>query len=175
MICPARVRALALVAPLGLWRDDAPTADTLILPPADLAQVLWADPAGEPARRWSALPEDHEANVAAQIDGIQRRAAAARLLWPLPDKGLRKRLHRLRAPTLLLWGDADRANPPAYVESWRGLVPGACVVMLRGGHMLTWEAPEALADTITDFLATADRPGPPEGPGSFLAADHTRR
>ncbi|MBI2158521.1 MAG: alpha/beta hydrolase [Candidatus Rokubacteria bacterium] len=149
---PRRVAGLVLVSPLGLWRDDAPPADVAILPAEDLPGVLWADPGSAVAREWAALPETEEENVAAQIESIQRRAAMAKFVWPIPDKGLTKRLHRVAAPTLLLWGEADRANPVVYAEEWQRRVKGAALRLLPGGHMLVHEAPDASAAAVREFL-----------------------
>src|SRR5882724_2829267 len=109
-----RAAKLVLISPLGLWRDDAPSEDLLILPHEDLPAVLFRDPASEVARGWATLPAGEEQNIAAQIESIQRRAAMAKFVWPIPDRGLKKRLHRITAPTLVLWGEADRANPLVY-------------------------------------------------------------
>ena len=151
-VFPRRARTLALVSPLGLWRDDAPSEDLLILPPEELVPALWRDPASEAARQWAELPETDDANVAAQIESIARRSAMAKFVWPLPDKGLRKRLHRITAPTLLLWGDADRANPVVYAEEWQRRIKGAAVKVLPGGHMLIHESPAAAAAAMQEFL-----------------------
>lgn len=152
-VFPGRARRLVLVSPLGLWRDDAPSADLLILPAEDLPAVLWQDPASPVARRWAEPPASPEAAAAAQIASITRRAAIARFVWPIPDKGLRKRLHRVTAPTLLLWGDADRANPVLYAEEWQRQIKGAAVKLLPGGHMLLHESPDAAATAVEEFLA----------------------
>ena len=149
---PRRAAGLVLVSPLGLWRDDAPPADVVILPAEDLPPVLWRDPESAAARAWAALPASEEENVAAQIEGIQRRAAMAKFVWPIPDKGLTKRLHRVAAPTLLLWGDADRANPVVYAEEWQRRVKGAALRLSPGGHMLLHEAPEAASAVVSEFL-----------------------
>ena len=74
-VFPARARRLVLASPLGLWRDDAPQADIVTLPAEELPPVLWRDPESETARRWIELPADEAANVAAQIESTQRRAA----------------------------------------------------------------------------------------------------
>jgi pimeloyl-ACP methyl ester carboxylesterase len=152
-VFPERAARLVLVAPLGLWRDDAPTADVAILPADELPPVLWRNPASEVARRWIDLPASEADNVAAQIESIQRRAAMSKFVWPIPDKGLRKRLHRIVAPTLLLWGDADRANPVVYAEEWQRRIKGAAVRLLPGGHMAIHEAPDVAAAAIEEFLA----------------------
>ena len=149
---PRRAAGLVLVSPLGLWRDDAPPADVVILPAENLPGVLWRDPESAAARAWAALPASEEENVAAQIEGIQRRAAMAKFVWPIPDKGLTKRLHRVAAPTLLLWGEADRANPVVYAEEWQRRVKGAALRLLPGGHMLVHEAPDVSAAAVREFL-----------------------
>ncbi len=151
-VFPRRARGLVLVSPLGLWRDDAPVADVVILPPDDLMSVLWADPESEAARRWSTLPENDADNVATQIESVQRRAAMAKFVWPIPDKGIRKRLHRISAPTLVLWGDADRVNPLPYAEEWQRRIKGAALSVLPGGHMVIHEAPDAAASAVEEFL-----------------------
>ncbi len=151
-VFPARADRLVLVSPLGLWRDDAPSADVLILPEEELTAALWRDPASPAAHAWATLPESDEENVAAQIESIQRRSAMAKFVWPIPDKGLRRRLHRVAAPTLLLWGDADRANPVVYAEEWQRRIKGAAVKILPGGHMLPYESPDAVAAAVEQFL-----------------------
>ena len=149
---PSRAARLVLVSPLGLWLDQAPVADVVILPREDLPAVLWKDPESEVARRWAALPESEEEQVAAHIESIQRLAAMARFVWPIPDKGIRKRLHRIAAPTLLLWGDADLVNPIAYGEEWHRRIKGSEVRILDGGHMVLFEAPDAAAAAVASFL-----------------------
>jgi pimeloyl-ACP methyl ester carboxylesterase len=92
--------------------------------------------------------------VAAQIEQIQRLSAMGKFVWPIPDKGLKRRLHRLSAPTLILWGKADRANPPAYAEEFARLIRAAAVHVLPGGHMLHLESPDAVADAAAHFLSS---------------------
>jgi pimeloyl-ACP methyl ester carboxylesterase len=151
-VFPRRVRKLALVSPLGLWLDAAPNADLLILPVEDLVQALWADPDSEAARAWLRSPDVDPDNVPAYAASLQRRSAMARFVWPIPDKGLRKRLHRVAAPTLLLWGDGDRANPLPYADEWQRRVKGAALRLMPGGHMLIHESPDATADVVAEFL-----------------------
>ncbi len=152
-VFPRRAGKLVLVAPLGLWLDQAPSADILILPPDELPRVLFADVDAPVAREWTTLPEADVENVAAQIESIQRRSSMAKFVWPIPDKGLRKRLHRVTAPTLILWGEADRANPLVYAEEWQRRIKGAAIRHLPGGHMVLLEAPDAAAKAVSEFLA----------------------
>ena len=151
-VFPRRAARLVLISPLGLWRDDAPSADVVTLPQDDLMRVIWADPDSAAARRWAAEPADEDDNAAAQIESVQRRAAMAKFAWPIPDKGLRKRLHRITAPTLVLWGDGDRVNPLPYAEEWHRGIKGAALSIRPGGHMIHQEAPEMVASALEEFL-----------------------
>jgi len=149
-VCPARAHSLTLVSPLGLWRDDAQPADVLILPADELAAVLWRDPASAVAVEWAAGAGGDPDDIAAQVESLRRRSSMAKFAWPIPDKGLRRRLHRIAAPTLLVWGDEDRANPVVYAEEWQRRVKGAALRLLPGGHMVLHEAPEAAARVVVE-------------------------
>jgi pimeloyl-ACP methyl ester carboxylesterase len=151
-VFPQRASRLVLVSPLGLWRDDAPSADIATLPQEDVRQALWLDPASEVARQWAAEPADEDENAAAQIESVQRRAAMSKFVWPIPDKGLGKRLHRITAPTLVLWGDTDRVNPLPYAEAWQRRIKGAALSVLPGGHMIIHETPDVASSAVEEFL-----------------------
>ena len=58
----------------------------------------------------------------------------------------------MTAPTLILWGDADRANPVIYAEEWQRRIKGAAVKLLPGGHMLIHETPDVAARAVEAFL-----------------------
>lgn len=152
-LCPGRARKCCLISPVGLWLDGKPVADVVILPAADLEALLWNDPESAAARGWRTLPQGDEENVAAQIEQIQRLAAMGKFVWPIPDKGLKKRLHRVAAPTLLLWGESDRVNPAAYGEEFARRLRHSTLTRLPGGHMLHLESPELVAGAVTRFFS----------------------
>jgi pimeloyl-ACP methyl ester carboxylesterase len=156
---PHRARSLTLLAPLGLWRDDAPVADELVLPAEDLPAVLWADPDGPRARAWAGPPATDAENVTAQLESIQRRAAVARFVWPIPHKGIERRLHRVIAPVLLLWGTDDRVVSAVYAAEWRRCLGGGAVARIPGGHLVHHEAPGAAARAVAAFVARHDGAG----------------
>jgi pimeloyl-ACP methyl ester carboxylesterase len=137
---------------LGIWRDDAPSADVLILPPDGVAGVLWRDPWGGTATEWARLPAESTAAMAVQLESVQRRAAVSKFVWPIPDSGIARRLHRVTAPTLIVWGDSDQANPPGYAEEWRARLADARVRSVPGGHMAVEESPRDVAGIVLDFL-----------------------
>lgn len=154
-IAPRRVRRLVLVAPTGLWLDEAPIPDFFAMPEEELRPLLWSDPESPIARAAAPSPATPEARAAAQLDRVRNLAAVGKFLWPIPDKGLRKRAHRIAAPTLLLWGDRDRLNPLDYAYAFARLIRGATLTTLPAGHMLLWERPEECARHIREFLGQA--------------------
>jgi pimeloyl-ACP methyl ester carboxylesterase len=154
-LCPGRVRKLCLISPLGLWVDGKPVADVIVLPSAQLDGLLWSDPESDAARSWRTWPQDDEESVAAQIEQTQRLAVMGKFVWPIPDKGLKKRLHRVAAPTLILWGDDDRVNPDVYGDEFARRIKRARLERLAGGHMLHLESMRAVAAAMTEFLLAA--------------------
>ena len=77
-----------------------------------------------------------------------------KFVWPLPDKGLRKRLHRIKAPTLVVWGTKDRMVPPSYADDFAALIPDARVELLDdAGHMVVLERLDAFADLVMAHLS----------------------
>jgi pimeloyl-ACP methyl ester carboxylesterase len=153
-VFPMRALSATLVSPLGLWRDDAPPADILILPADELAAALWHDPTSRVAVEWGVGSAGDPDDIAAQVESLQRRSSMAKFVWPIPDKGLRRRLHRIAAPTLLVWGDADRANPVVYAEEWQRRIKGAALRLLPGGHMILHEAPESAARAVAEHAGS---------------------
>jgi pimeloyl-ACP methyl ester carboxylesterase len=140
---PARVSRLVLVSPLGLWNDAYPVADLWAVPTAEMAQLLYADPPSA-APAVSRAP-DVEA-VVAQVRGM---TAVARFLWPIPDRGLARRLRRVRAPTLVIHGEQDRFVPVQYAHDFVARLPNAAAQILPGaGHMLPVEALDAVVQAI---------------------------
>ena len=76
------------------------------------------------------------------------------VLWPIPDKGLRKRLPRIKAETLVVVGDNDRIVPPIYGNEISALIPNARVETIKdGGHMFVVEQADTFANLVTDFLS----------------------
>ena len=80
-------------------------------------------------------------------------AAAGKFLWPLPDKGLARRAYRIKAPTLILWGEQDQINPPSYADDFQRLIADSRIETLpNAGHLLMLEQLDAFANAITSFL-----------------------
>jgi len=62
-------------------------------------------------------------------------------------------LARVRAPTLIVWGDCDSYTPAADQEALRAAVSGARLIVYRGGgHAIHWEDPTRVAHDLVAFL-----------------------
>lgn len=77
--------------------------------------------------------------------------------------GAGPRLHRVRAPTLVLHGADDVMSPPANAERLAAGIPGARLVVCPGvGHAVPLERPRESARLLLDWVAEhAAAPVPP--------------
>ena len=81
--------------------------------------------------------------------------ATGKFIWPIPDKGLKKRMHRITAPTLLVWGADDRLVPRVYAEEFSRRLPKTTLEIVPGaGHAPHLEQPEATEKAVTQFLTS---------------------
>jgi pimeloyl-ACP methyl ester carboxylesterase len=153
-IAPHDLARLVLVNASGLWIDEHPIPDLFALLPHEFAELLFRDPVrGETLLTGGVDFNDMEALKEFYVANARRLAMAGKILFPVPNRGVSRRLYRLRAETLVLWGASDRLIPAVYAERWRALIPKAEVAMIgEAGHMLPYEAPEEFASTVGQFL-----------------------
>lgn len=154
---PAGLGSLALVGAVGLWLDDHPIPDIFSMLPFELAQVLFADPAvGEAVLTAGLNFDDDQALTAFMVTNSRRLGTAGKVLFPVPNRRLSKRLYRVTNPTLLLWGEQDRLVPPVYAERFRELLVSTDArveTVADAGHMLPYEQPAAAAAAVLDAFA----------------------
>jgi pimeloyl-ACP methyl ester carboxylesterase len=151
---PERVSALALMAPFGLWNPAYPVADFFSMTPRDVALATYHDADSPVAQAAAKAPEDNEAYIEFMLDRAKSLATAAKYLWPIPNRGLNKRLHRISAPTLLIWGESDRIVPLDYAKDFQAAIRDARIEIIpASGHLPQVEQPAALTQAILGFLA----------------------
>jgi len=148
---PARVDRLVLVDAAGTRVPGVERPDLFLCPPARARALLFADPAS--ALATTLLPD---APPPERLEAALRgREAAARLLWN-PHAQYRKltgRLHRITAPTLVVWGAQDRLLPLALGEAYHRGIAGSRLLVLEGcGHLPPLEQPDRFAAAVLDFL-----------------------
>lgn len=149
---PGFVRRLVLVAPLGLFDEAEPVTDFWARRSSELPGTLSARPEAF-AREVLACPEGHDA-VEWQLGQVRALEAVARLFWPTCDRGLAKRLHRVRCDTLIVHGSEDRVVPASDAKRFADAIAGRTEVRsLEGaGHRADFDAPAALAEQVLRFL-----------------------
>jgi pimeloyl-ACP methyl ester carboxylesterase len=145
------VGKLVLIAPFGLFDPSEPVADCFARRASEIASLFCTQP--EAFERSLACPPGDD-EVEWQLARLRASEAAARLLWPIGDLGLRKRLHRIVCPTLLLWGSEDRVVPASYAKHFAEAMERRPEIrsVEGAGHRVDLDAPEATADAILAFL-----------------------
>ena len=148
---PEMIRRLVLIAPFGMFEESDPVEDIWAQRPAEVAAVLCAEPGN-----WTWLKAQPEGanSVEWPIEQTRAAEAAARFLWPLGNTHVVKRLHRVSAPTLLLWGSEDKVVPFTYAQRFADALGGkATIARVPGaGHLAELDQPNATAAEILRFL-----------------------
>ena len=151
---PTRVGKLVLISPLGLWRDDAPVKNWMSMAPDNLARELFCEPEGPVAKGILAESEDPDERLTNKIQNTWNLGCTGKFTWPIPDKGLKKRIHRIQAPTLVVWGQQDGIAPAVYAQEFASRIAGArSEIVDRAAHIPQLEQLAAVSRLVGDFLA----------------------
>ncbi len=149
-----RAKKLVLVAPVGFWIDAHPIPDFFSADLDELPAMLFHDPKSQIAQMMVALPWDNQEMLTAMyVECTKRFSTASKFLWPIPDRGLKKRAYRIAAPTLLIWGESDRTVPPAYAGEFQSRIANCRLQTIReAGHMVMYEQPAEFCRVVTEFF-----------------------
>jgi pimeloyl-ACP methyl ester carboxylesterase len=146
----ARMSRLVMANAVGVKISDRETrdiADIFALTEPEYLAIAYSDPqAGQ--RDYKSLP-DGEVLAAARA-----REATARFAWNpyFHNPRLKSRLHRVRIPTLFLWGASDRMLSETYGRAYCALIPGASFELIeRAGHFPDQEQPKMFAEKVMAF------------------------
>src|SRR5262249_19985204 len=138
---PNDISRLALIAPAGLWDDDHPIPDMFAVLPYEMPALLFHDAvAGAAMMTAGRNVEDPNFLQTYLVTNARQLGMAGRILFPIPERGLQQRLYRIKARTLLIWGDSDRLIPPVYAHGFKKGIAGSELVSIpEAGHMVTLE------------------------------------
>ena len=146
-----RISRLVLANAVGIKVGDRETRDIVDIfakTEKELNELAYHDP--------SIAERDYKAMADADVKTAARnREATARYGWSpyLHDPKLKGRLHRIRIPTLFLWGSADRVLSESYGRAYCAAIPGARFQTVeRAGHFPHLEQPEAFARAVFAFI-----------------------
>lgn len=152
--CTGSVGKLVLIDAYGLYDDQSPPAMFFANTPAEQDALLAKD--ADALAALTAAPEgaSEEETLDWEMQAFRANESSARLIWPWGDRGLERRLHRIRSRTLVLWGADDAIFPASYAERFREGISGpAEVKLLAGAGHLAWlDRPEEAAATVSAFL-----------------------
>lgn len=163
---PERVSRMALVGAAGLQMPGAQIADIFMYSQhrdggimRDLRHLLFGD--ADSALAEAIIP-DGRTNIPDEVRRYKSLTLAGRVGWEPPylhDRKLLDRLHRIAAPTLLIWGEQDRFVPLANGRAYEANLPRAALKVLPDvGHSAILEAPEQCMALIAPFLSTGALP-----------------
>jgi pimeloyl-ACP methyl ester carboxylesterase len=147
----ARLSHLVLANALGIkpgGRESRDIADIFAVTEKQFNEIAYCDP--KRAERDYTKMADAELRIVAR-----NREATARYAWSpyMHDPKLKRRLHRIRTPTLFLWGTSDRILSEDYGRAYCAAIPGARFETIeRAGHFPHVEQPDEFARKVFAFI-----------------------
>ena len=128
-VAPNDVSRLVLIAPAGLWLENHPIPDMFTLMPYELPGYLFHDvEAGTKLMTTGLKLGDPKFLQDYLVRNARQLGMAGKLLFPIPERGLKQRLYRIKARTVILWGESDRLIPPVYGPAFAAGIAGARLV-----------------------------------------------
>lgn len=155
-----RLSRLVLLDPVGIkvgGREERDILHVFNTAPDDVARAAWHDPSRQAP---DSLGFGWQQQLATMLDEQIVRAARSwdalcLYAWRphLYNPQLRRWLHRISVPTLLLWGASDGIVSPRYGRAYSELIPGARFeTIAEAGHHPELEQPEAVVEWIARFM-----------------------
>jgi pimeloyl-ACP methyl ester carboxylesterase len=154
-----RLSHLVMANAVGIKVGDRETRDIVdiwAITPDEFNALAYFDPSL--GRRDTKNLPDSEALAIAR-----NREATGRFCWSpyMHNPKLKARLHRIKIPTLFLWGAADRILREEYGRAYCAAIPGARFETIeRAGHFPHIEQPEEFARRVLDFAQASAQAAP---------------
>lgn len=169
LLAPERVAGLTLVGSVGA-RESYTLGDRLLALPVvhwgfeAVMRLGGSRLAGYSSRVTGSRLRHHDQRHVGEGLDVARRGPSWRsfhreqkaLVRESPQ--IERRLGQIAAPTVLLGGTRDTAVPLSAVHSLAAGLPHAVVHEVDAGHLMTLEAPQAIADAVHETIALA-QPG----------------
>ena len=161
---PERFTHTVLASPFGLWDDADPVSDLFVISLEELAAAMYTDTTLPEAVAIATAPQAHmtevdptskdgQITIRYLVERAKSMSTAAKYLWPIPNRGLSKRLHRVSQPSLVIWGENDGIIPATYAKKFAAALTNATAHILpNAAHMVLEEQPDRAAELIDDLL-----------------------
>lgn len=76
-----------------------------------------------------------------------------RLLIPYYTNSVSSDLKTLNKPVMVIWGEKDQQNPLKYAQRLHREIPESRMVIIpNAGHLILFDAPDAVAEALNDFI-----------------------
>ena len=150
----SRLVSLTLIDAAGIHLKGTEKGDIFLWTPEERIRNMFSDQSLAEARL--AVPETE----AFTDTMLKNEFATAKLAWEprFYDPQLRKWMHRIDVPALVVWGGADKIFPSAYAAEYASLLPDARVEILDGcGHLPHVERPDAFLEKFNAFVAEIEK------------------
>jgi pimeloyl-ACP methyl ester carboxylesterase len=132
------------------WVRDI--ADIFVLSYDEWIRLTWHDPAGAKKMKAPGAPDlSHEE----LLEVLRDRQTVLMLGWRpfMHNPKLRRRLARIKVPTLVVWGESDRVVTPEYGRAYHEAISGSRFSLIpRAGHYPHIEQPGEFVRAVTEFL-----------------------
>jgi len=151
---PDRIGKLVLIDALGLWNDDHPVADHLLSTPPVQTAMRFHDLDNAAVAEQIKVPTKPSEAQAALVKRFLALSSTSQFIHPIPDRGLRRRLRRIKAETLIIWGAEDRLTPTPYAGEFANGIKGSRTeIIANAGHTPHVEQRALVTDRVRAFLA----------------------
>ncbi len=138
-----KVKSLILVDSMGLYRTDLKIPDIYMISNEEHENLRYFNLDNKAERELEFL------------ELARAQAMTSRLAWSprFHDPKLKYRLHRINAPTLILWGKEDKILSPLYAEEFKKYIKHAQIAFIEeSSHVPHLEQPESFVDIASAFL-----------------------
>ena len=143
-----QVTSLVLLNAVGIRPDnDREFTDIRTMPPTEISKLSFRNPAFRPDP--ATMSEQQRAGMAANVKTNESYAGEHFIFEP----GLRRRLHRVTIPVLVLWGEDDGVVTVDYGRSYAAsFANGRFQSIAEAAHFPHIEQPRAVLGAIGDFV-----------------------
>jgi pimeloyl-ACP methyl ester carboxylesterase len=157
---PEKIRKLVLLGASGLFVEGALIGDVFMMAQpeygsiyASLREMLFVS--ADQADALEMFP-DGKGELEDEVRRYQMLRLSSRIGFKPPyfyNHSLTNRLHRISAPTLVIWGERDNFVPRSHGETYAERIPNAKLTVIPGtGHSAHVEKPEETAKLVGEFL-----------------------
>lgn len=145
----ARLRTLTLVDAAGIHVKGVRKGDIFLWAPEERVRNLFVDQSFADARL-AVEPTEEMADIL-----LKNEFTTAKLAWEprFYSRQLRKWLHRIDVPTLIVWGDSDKIFPVDHAHAYQALIPGSRVEIIpQCGHVPQVEKADRFVEILGAFI-----------------------